>query len=91
MARKRKIRDPSGNFVDGTWVGIDESTERFSDVKLEDGTLLRVRTVIQEVFRFDNLWDANGNPVYSVNSATMPTVLESPEVLKKPASGRKDN
>lgn len=91
MEHKRKIRDPSGKVVDGTWVGIAESTERFSDVKLDDGTQLRVRTVIQEVIRFDNRWDANGNPMYSVTSATMPTVLDSPEVLKKPASERKDN
>ena len=89
--KKRKIRDPSGKIVDGTWVGIIESTERFSDVKLDDGTHLRVRTVVQEVIRFDNLWDPNGNPVYSVNSTTMPTVLDSPAVLKKPASERKDN
>ena len=88
---KRKIQDPAGNTVDGTLVGITESTERFSEVQLEDGTRLRVRMVVQEVIRFDNLWDPNGNPVYSVNTATLPTVTSSPAVLKKPASERKDN
>lgn len=89
--KKVKIQDPQGNLVEGTWVAITESTERFSDVKLEDGTVLRVRTVIQEVIRFDNLWDSSGNPMYSVKSATMPAVQDAPEVLRKPASSRKDN
>lgn len=89
--RKRQLKDLSGKTVPGTWVGIVESTERFSDVKLEDGTVLRVRTVVQDVVRFDDQWDPSGNPMYSVTSATMPTVLEAPEVLRKPASGRRDN
>ena len=77
--------------MDGTLIDITESLERFSDVKLEDGTHLRVRTVIQEVVRFDALWADSGEPMYSVNSATMPMVVEAPEILKKPPDGRKDN
>ena len=77
--------------MDGTLIDITESIERFSDIKLEDGTHLRVRTVIQEVVRFDNLWADNGEPMYNVRSATMPMVVEAPDVLKKPPAGRKDN
>lgn len=91
MARKRKIPDLNGQLVDGTLVDINESTERFSDVKLADGTLLRVRTVVQEVVRFDSLWTKDGEPMYSVKSATIPTVIEFPDVLRKPLVGRKDN
>jgi hypothetical protein len=91
MPRKRKILDPQGNLVDGTLIDIDESTERFSDVKLADGTHIRVRTVIQEIIRFDTLWADNGEPMYNVKSATLPTVVEAPEVLKKPPTKRKDN
>lgn len=91
MSRKRKIPDLQGKLVEGTLIDINESTERFSDVKLADGTLLRVRTVVQEVVRFDSLWTDAGEPMYSVKSATMPTVIEFPDVLRKPPTGRKDN
>ena len=91
MPRKRKIENPEGQLVDGTLIDINESIERFSDVKLADGTLLRVRTVVQEVVRFDSVWTNDGEPMYSVKSATMPTVIEFPDVLRKPPIGRKDN
>ena len=83
MAEKKRIRDPSGKLVDGTQVDVVESTERFSDIKLDDGTILRVRVMVHEVTRFDDLWDNSGNPMYSVNSATVVVVKEAPEGLRK--------
>ena len=91
MPRKRKIPDLSGKLVDGTLIDINESTERFNDVKLADGTLIRVRTVIQEVVRFDGLWAVNGDPMYSIKSATIPMVIEAPAGLKKPPNRTKGN
>jgi hypothetical protein len=91
MAQKRKIQDPSGKLVDGTQVDILESTERFSDVKLEDGTVLRMRVMVHEVARFDDLWDNSGNPMYSVNSATVVVVKEASQTFKKPPSRNPKN
>ena len=81
--QKRKIPDPNGNLIDGTEVDVIESIERFSDVKLEDGTVLRIRVAVQEVVRFDGLWDNINNPMYHVSSATMVFVKEAPDNLKK--------
>ena len=81
--RKKKMKDQSGNWVDATIVGVDESTERFSEVKLEDGTILKVKVTAIEAFRLDGQWDDAGNPMYSLKSQTIVTVSESPEKLKR--------
>ena len=38
MERRKKVRDSKGVETEGIVVGVVESTERWSDVLLEDGT-----------------------------------------------------
>lgn len=91
MPRKRKIPGPDGQLADATLIDIKEVIERFSDVMLDDGTHIRVRMIIREVLRYDTLWADDGEPMYSVQNAAIPMVVEAPDVLKKPPTGRKDN
>ena len=41
---KKTVEYPPGTQVEGTDVAITESIERFNELKLEDGTILRMRT-----------------------------------------------
>ena len=75
---KSKIRDAQGNLVDGTIVDIEESVERFSELKLADGTVLKAKVNAVQAIRIDGQQDADGNPVYSLKSNTVVVVASSP-------------
>ena len=81
--RQTKVRDAQGNLVEGVVVSVTESTERFSDVKLADGTLLKTKLSSLEAIRVKDQWDADGNPVYILKSQNVVAVSESPNELKR--------
>ena len=62
--------------LQGTKVDVVESTGRFSDVTLSDGTTLRVKATVTEARRVDGEWDANGRPIYSITSVTIFSVAD---------------
>lgn len=63
-------------------VDIVESIDRFSEVKLGDGTTLKTKMVPLEVVRVNNQWDASGNPIYRLRSQNI-IVANAPERLRK--------
>lgn len=70
MAIRKKIPDPKnvGQEVWATSLDIVEMSEPFSRIKLEDGTIITMRSVVNEVFVIEDRFDAQGNPEYTVNS-----------------------
>ena len=66
--RHRQIRDEHGQTINGTVVNVQESTERWTDVRLVDGTTFRIKVVVDEVVMHDGRRDSEGNPVYSIFS-----------------------
>ena len=82
MAERRKtVTDQHGNPVEGTVVEVAESTERFSEISLTDGTVLRIKTVVTEAVRLDGKWDQDGHPMYIVRSSNIVSVVDSPAEL----------
>ena len=81
--RKTTVRVPGGKDAAGSLVDIIESTERYSEVRLYDGTTLRTKLVVTEVTRLDDQWDADGNPVYAIKSNNIVVVDEAAETHKK--------
>ena len=65
-----------------TEVDIDESTERWSEIRLKDGTVLRAKVVVVSVARLDDQHDPDRNPVYNIKSQTIVSVVDSPDELK---------
>ena len=82
-SRTKTIKDQFGVDVSGVLVDVEESTERFSDVRLNDGTLLRTKLSVIEAVRTDGKYDDDGNPIYVVKSANVITIVEVSEELKK--------
>ena len=81
--RKVSIPGPDGKPMSGIDMDIEESSEKWSDMKLHDGTRIRIKTVVNQVVRLDNAWDPEGNPVYIVKSAPMMTIVSAPDYLKR--------
>lgn len=80
---------PNAPFVgqgmppNGTDVPIEESTERWNEYVLKDGSVVRLKHSVIQFLRVDGLFDVDGNPVYAVKSA--PLLL----IVSTPASNRK--
>ncbi|MBI2828041.1 MAG: hypothetical protein HYX77_02055 [Acidobacteria bacterium] len=81
---KTKIQVPNVGLVDAVEVEITESSERWTDVKLADGTTIRTKPVILTVFRVDGHYDQDGNPIYQIKANQVMTAT-APDHLKKGA------
>jgi len=71
-----------GKEVDAIDTSFRTVREEWNEYLLEDGTSLRVKCVVSEVFRVPEAYDQENNPVYVVKSANMVNV-KSPDHLKK--------
>jgi len=86
--RKVKVTLPMIGTVDATEIQILETTERFTDIKLEDGTTLRLKPVVMSVSRLDGRYDPQGNPMYAVQAGQAMTA-DVPDHLRQGAEGPK--
>ena len=81
--RQVRVRDQEGNLVEGVVVSVVESIERFSEVRLEDGTMLKTKLSPVEAVRVNGQWDADGSPIYVLKTQNVVAVSESPSNLKR--------
>jgi hypothetical protein len=81
--RKVKVQLATGGTVEGTEIQVNESSERWSDFTLADGTVLRAKLAITSAVRVDGQYDPQGNPMYTLNMAPIITVLSVPEELRR--------
>jgi hypothetical protein len=87
MVEKRvKLRIPglSPDLLDAVEVPVEESNERWTEVKLKDGATLRIKVVILGAVRVEGRFDQEGNPIYSIRANQIMTVSDVPDHLKKP-------
>ncbi|MHB8654322.1 MAG: hypothetical protein ACYDA9_10625 [Terriglobia bacterium] len=80
---------PTSPPKDGFEVGVSESTEKWTEVTLTDGTSIRLKASILSAIRIEGEYDPKGNPAYAIQIQSMITVVDSPEHLKKPTKDSK--
>ena len=81
-ARKIKIHF-GGQQVDAETVEATQSSERWNEYLLEDGTVLKLKTVLTNVYRVEGQYDAEGNPVYVVQSTNVISAVAPQELRRK--------
>lgn len=82
--RKQKIQlVPGGPSVDAVEVSVDESSEKWSEYKLSDGSRIRLKQVLMEVSRVDGTFDQEGNPLYVIKAQPVMAVVEVKDKLKR--------
>lgn len=82
--RKTKVQLVSGGpFVDAVEVPVSESSEKWSEYKLEDGTTIRVKQVVLEIMRAVGEYDPDGNPMYSMKAQPIVSIVDVPNRLKR--------
>jgi hypothetical protein len=84
--KKLKIDLPGIGLTDAVEVSVMESTERWSEVKLDDGTVLRLKPVVLAAVRVEGHYDPEGNPMYSLRVNQIMTVSSAPDHLRKGGS-----
>jgi hypothetical protein len=82
MADKIKIIGPDDKPYEGLYIPVRESHEVWNEYILEDGTVLRMKLVVTEVYRIEGLYDNDGNPVYQVKSSNV-VAIRPPDSLKR--------
>jgi hypothetical protein len=86
---ERRIKAPpqlGGPNIDAFEVPIVESVERFTDITLEDGAIIRIKPMVVGVIRADGQWDQDGNPIYALRGGpTLMSIVSVPDRLKRPS------
>ena len=77
---KRKVNF-QGQEVWGEDIEFETEHEGFNTYILHDGTKLKMKSVVSQVFRLD-LFKEDGEPIYLVNSTQVVTAIV-PENLKR--------
>jgi hypothetical protein len=83
VARKRKIKLPNGQEVEGFELTFRSSGEEWNEYLIDDGTVLRFKSVVTEVIRVEGAYDDQGQPLYLVNAQNIVKV-SAPEELQRP-------
>lgn len=81
--RKRRIAAPDGSKVDATELSFQNVREHWNEYLLDDGTIIKLKVVATEIFKIDERYDNEGNPVYVLKSRNV-LVVNTPEELKRP-------
>ncbi len=75
--RKKRAHPQTGAMERGTVLDVVESSEPVTRLKLEDGTLVRLKISVIEIMRMDEP-GADGKPAYELN-ANLTANFVSPE------------
>ena len=79
-----KVKINLGNETkEGVDVPIDETIERWSEIKLSDGTILRVKQAVLQVIKLNEYDKDDGNPSYLIKSSPQVAIGYVPENLKR--------
>jgi hypothetical protein len=81
--RKLKVPGPTGALIDGVEIMVRESTERWSEFTLEDGTVVLAKQALTSCVRLDNQFDEEGKPIYVGRGAPIITIKSVPDALLK--------
>jgi len=74
-----QIRGSKGQMVNAEQVKFTPISEEFSEYRLSDGKILKIRVVLVEVYRLDEVDEVTGKNNYFIKSAPIVNVEDAPE------------
>lgn len=81
--RRQVTVAPGGPSRDAELVEVQQSSEQWNQYLLGDGSVVRMKTVVTEVWRLIDEYDQEGNPVYLVRSRNVLAVTTPDEMRKQ--------
>ena len=82
MGKSEKFRLPNGESVDAEQIDITQASEHWNQYLLEDGSVLKLKSVATKIVRLKDQYDPSGNPIYFIQSNNI-VAVDSPAGLKK--------
>lgn len=73
-----------GREVDATEVEFQTRKEDWNEYQLMDGTVIKMKLVVSEIFRIDGVYDNEGNPTYQIKSTNVVTTRSPADLKRKP-------
>jgi hypothetical protein len=86
MERRRKERLPDGREIDIIEMPFQTGAEHWNEYVVNDGTVIRLKTVVTDVLKIEGQFDASGNPAYFLKSSQVVSISPS-DRAKKPSKG----
>ena len=81
---ERKVTLPLGNIkIEGWEVPITNRNETMNEYQLEDGSVIRVATVVTQAIRLEDSYDNDGNPVYIAKNGIIVSTISAPDKLRR--------
>jgi hypothetical protein len=74
-----EITLPDGRKVHAMEVGIKKATEHWNEYELEDGNIIRIKTVLVKLIKADAKNEVTGEPVYISNTQNLMTLTMKEE------------
>jgi len=81
---KLKVRLPNGRELGAMDVDFETIKEDWNEYTLEDGTVLKFKTVVSSIIRTEDYDPMTGDPVYHVRSTNILRVKVLPEMKRLP-------
>lgn len=83
-----KTQLPNGTETEPVSVDFEHVSEPWGEYKLEDGTTIKVRTIVQGIRRIEAEDHQQGDePLYQVQSNTVVRTVDIPDGLRADGSG----
>jgi len=80
---RRKIPvGPGGPLVDAELIDVQQASEQWSQYLLADGTVVKLKVIVTEVWKVVGAFDNDGNPQYVIRSGNIVTI-NAPDELRK--------
>jgi len=84
--KKLKVRLPNGRELEAMDVDFETVKEDWNEYTLEDGTVLKFKTVVSSIIRTEDYDPMTGDPVYHVRSTNLLRVKVPQEMKRLPAA-----
>ncbi|MGB7532000.1 MAG: hypothetical protein WA977_03345 [Halobacteriota archaeon] len=84
-----KVRLPNGREVEAMDVDFETVKEDWNEYKLEDGTILKFKTVVSSIIRTEDYDPMTGDPVYHIRSTNILRANVAEELKRLPGGAGK--
>lgn len=74
MDERRKKIQHLGRQIDVTEIPFETPAEHWNEYLVDDGSVIKLKTITGEILRIDGEYDTEGNPLYLVKSTNVVTV-----------------
>jgi hypothetical protein len=81
--RRKTVRLGNQEF-EGEIIPFRGNVEHWNEYLLDDGSVVRSKVIAVEMVRVDGQYDAEGNPLYIINSTNINHVSSPDELKGKP-------